>query len=203
MIVVAVITLATAALVFAFIQLSDDNNDKVASNPPPRPAAAAQTGPTGTSGPTGPETSLTGPTGPDDADPSATPSPDGTTTPDSSATPDSSTTPDASSTSTPSATSTPPDSVTGRSELTEWPTGKTAYTVIIYSGETRAQSEAKARSLNLPGLGILRSRDYSSLRAGYWVLWSGQYENLQQATAASKGLQSNAPGAYPKQVKPK
>ncbi|MEA2168880.1 MAG: hypothetical protein QOF76_2180, partial [Solirubrobacteraceae bacterium] len=38
---------------------------------------------------------------------------------------------------------------------------------------------------------------------GYWVVFSGQYDKLGQATAAARSAQSSAPGAYPKQVKPK
>jgi hypothetical protein len=63
----------------------------------------------------------------------------------------------------------------------------------------------KARPFQASGhtVGILHSDDYSSLRAGYWVVFSGQYTSDSPAQAAAKAAQSAAPGAYAKQVRPK
>jgi hypothetical protein len=194
-IVGAVIVLAIAGLLVAFLSLSDEDKTKAvasaatpAQTPVPVTGPSGPTGasPTGASGPSGPS----GPTG-------ATPEDEGTPAPDTSI-PEPSPTP----TSTATKPSSTPSGPSG--ELAEWPTGKTAFTVIIYSGTTKPLAEAKARSLSsLSELGLLRSRDYSSLRPGYWVVFKGQYDNLAQAQAAAKSVQSDAPGAYAKQVKPK
>ena len=69
-------------------------------------------------------------------------------------------------------------------------------------GQDQGSGGGQGPQPTIPGLGILHSNDYSSLAPGYWVLWSGQYDTSNQATKASKDLQSQAPGAYPKQVKP-
>lgn len=89
--------------------------------------------------------------------------------------------------------------------IAEWPAGTSAYTVVLFSGETRREAEAKARGFQSGGtdVGLLHSNDFSTLRAGYWVVFSGQYDTRKAAQDAAKGLQSPAPGAYARQVKPK
>ena len=170
-IVAAVLLIAAAALVFAFVQLSGEANkdaNKVAVVPSPTPTGTpAPSGPTGII-PTGPS-GTTGPTGPLDT---ATP---------------------------PLVTPTPTSSGVG-----SWPSGKTAYTVILFSETSKDAAKSKAQTVSsLPDVGILHSDDFSSLRSGYWVVFSGQYDTVDQATKAADDAQSQAPGAYPKQVKPK
>ena len=63
---------------------------------------------------------------------------------------------------------------------------------------------AKAKSLSsVPGVGILRSGKFSSLRRGFWVVFAGQFDTLKLAQDAAKSAQSGAPGAYAKKVTPK
>lgn len=89
-------------------------------------------------------------------------------------------------------------------QIARWPEGKTAFTVILYSGETRSLARAKAKSLSsVPGVGILRSGRFSSLRRGFWVVFAGQFDTLKAAQDAAKSAQSGAPGAYAKKVTPK
>jgi hypothetical protein len=138
------------------------------------PAALTPGTPSGPSGPTG----VAGPTGPSDVPTSPAPSPP-----------------------VPPATATPPSGGTG---IASWPSGTTAYTVVLVSAKRRAQANAKAREAKSRGIdaGVLHSNDYSSLNPGYWVVFSGQYDSADQARAkidefASKGF----PGSYPRQVK--
>jgi hypothetical protein len=178
-IVAAVLLLAAAALVFAFVELSGEA-DKAAKKPAP-------TGPSGTTGPTGfAPTGPTGiiPTGP--TGPTGTTGSSGPTGPIDSATP------------TPFSSPTPPNTVG------TWPDGKTAYTVILFSETSRASAKSKAQTVSsLPNVGILNSSRFSSLRGGYFVVFSGQYDTLAAAQDAAKSAASQAPGAYAKQVKPK
>jgi hypothetical protein len=88
----------------------------------------------------------------------------------------------------------------------DWPSGTTAYTVILWSAHSRKEAQDKATELQAAGqqnLGILHSDDYSSLRAGYWVVFSGQYDSNDAAQSAAQAAQSASPGAYAKQVKPR
>jgi hypothetical protein len=174
MIVAAVLLIAAAALVFAFVELSGEA-DKVAEKPP-------VTGPSGTTGPTGIATvaPTTGPTGVIPTPPTGVSGPTG-----------------------PIDTATPVPTSTGGS-VGSWPKGKTAYTVILFSETTRSSAKSKAQTVSsLPKVGILNSSHFSTLRGGYFVVFSGQYDTLDAAQDAAKSAASQAPGAYAKQVKPK
>ena len=72
-----------------------------------------------------------------------------------------------------------------------WPARFDGYTDVLLSiavSAGRAQADARARAAHkagLPGVGVLLSSRFSSLRPGYWVVFSGVYET---AAAAQKGL---------------
>lgn len=82
-------------------------------------------------------------------------------------------------------TTTPPSSTGG-----EWPPGQSGYTVIVASipqsqGEAAAQAEAeRARAAGLSQAGVLDSSQFSSLRPGFYVVFTGVYSTLDQAKAA-------------------
>ena len=86
-----------------------------------------------------------------------------------------------------------------------WPAGRTAFTVILSSMRSQPQAEAKASTFRDRGalVGTLRSDDFSSLRSGYWVVFSGQYSDLKSAREAARAARSLAPDAYAKQIIPK
>jgi hypothetical protein len=179
-IVAAVLLIAAAALIFAFVELSGEA-DKAAN----KPIASAPTGPSGviptptTAPPTGPSgpTGITIPTGPSGAS--------GPSGPIDSATP--------------SAPSPTPAESIGR-----WPDGKDGYTVILFSETSYSSAKAKARTVSgLPDVGILDSDKFSSLRGGYYVVFSGEYDSLARAEKEADSARSQAPGAYAKQVTPK
>jgi hypothetical protein len=83
--------------------------------------------------------------------------------------------------------------------LTNWPVGRTGFTVVLESlptssGRSLALERAKAASrAGLPQVGVLDSSRYSSLHPGYYVVFSGIYSSFGQAqsaqtTAAGKGF---------------
>jgi hypothetical protein len=104
----------------------------------------------------------------------------------------------------PPATAVPPSATPPSSGIASWPTGKTAYTVVLISATKRRQANAKAQEAKSRGIdaGVLHSNDYSSLNPGYWVVFVGQYDSAGKASAripelASKGFT----GGYPRLVK--
>ena len=174
--------IATAALVFAFVELSGEA-DRAARVEP-------ATGPSGTTGPTGPTGIPTGPTGLPTGPTGLTTGPSGVT--------------GATGPTGPVDTATPFPSSTPAPAIANWPDGETAFTVILFSETTYASAKAKARSVSsLPGVGILNSSKFSSLRGGFFVVFSDQYDTLEQAQDAAEDAASQAPGAYAKEVKPK
>lgn len=85
-----------------------------------------------------------------------------------------------------------------------WPAGVAAFTVALASDRTEDDAHraaAQAVGHGLPAVGALWSSEYSSLRPGYWFIFSGVYrseaeaqEHVRAATAA--GFR----GAYPRWV---
>ena len=74
--------------------------------------------------------------------------------------------------------------------IVSWPSGRDGYTIILTSipnTRSRGEAEAKAREAiadNLPQVGVLNSDDYTSLEAGYWVVFTGIYDTESQARGA-------------------
>jgi hypothetical protein len=90
--------------------------------------------------------------------------------------------------------------------LTNWPAGKDGYTIVLRSvpksqGRQVAEDEAR-RAINqgLSQVGVLDSSDYRSMRAGYWVVFSGVYDTLAQARGGLQNARSRYPLAYVRQV---
>lgn len=108
----------------------------------------------------------------------------------------------------------PPDTSTvpGATEPSSagtWPPGQPGYTIILASvAEAQGRSEAdsvaqRATAAGLTQVGVLRSADFSSLRPGWWVVYSGVYGTDAEARAALP--QARAAGfasAYPRRVAP-
>jgi hypothetical protein len=93
------------------------------------------------------------------------------------------------------------------SAVTEWPAGKSGYTVVLESvptttGRAFALARAKrARAAGLSQVGVLDSSNYSSFHPGYYVVFAGIYGSSGDAssavsTARTKGFRD----AYEKQV---
>ena len=72
-----------------------------------------------------------------------------------------------------------------------WPAGRDGYTDVLASiavsaGRTAAAARARAaRRAGVPQVGVLLSSSFTSLRSGYWVVFSGVYDS---ATAAENAL---------------
>jgi hypothetical protein len=90
--------------------------------------------------------------------------------------------------------------------LTTWPPGKDGFTIVLRSvpkSEGRGPAEAEARramNRGLPQVGVLDSSDYSSMVAGYYVVFSGVYDTKAQALNGLQTARSSYPLAYVRQV---
>jgi hypothetical protein len=199
-IVGVVLALAAIALVIAFLEISNDA-DRVAqapaSTPTPVPTAVAQVTQTATPAATPSSTPTPLPTPRPSATPARTPTPVPGTIPTPGGSP---TTPGG--TPTPSSGNPTP---TTSGAIAEWPAGKSGWTVVMASTTSRADGEKRARDLQAKGqnVGLLESSKYSSLRSGFWVVFSGVYDSQSAAQKASEQAQSAAPGAYAREVKPR
>jgi hypothetical protein len=77
----------------------------------------------------------------------------------------------------------------------------TAWTAVLASTKSRSEAEQKARAAGGGGeIGVLRSDDYKSLRKGYWVVFSGQYDSRSAAETAAEDA---AGDAYARQIVPR
>ena len=93
--------------------------------------------------------------------------------------------------------------------LTEWPAGKSGWTVVLGSLPTangRAFALAQARAAEHSGLqavGIIDSSQYASLHPGYYVLFAGVYTSFDDANTAATTAQSRGyRRAYPRRITP-
>jgi septal ring-binding cell division protein DamX len=174
-IVGTVLALGAAVLVLAFLELSDDA-DRAAATPAPTPTAVASAVPTETP-----------PAAPSPTSPDATPAPS----------------PAASPTPSPEASASPTPAPAGA--VATWPAGEEAWTVVLLSSTGKPEAEKRAKEISDSGTpaGVLRSDDYESLREGYWVVFSGQYETQKEAQDAAEAIGAKAAGAYARFVKPR
>jgi hypothetical protein len=180
--VIAVI--AAVAIAVAIVQLADDTGEVTQEQPgtaqvTPTPPPATTPVPTPTLTPD-----------PGLVDPNATPTPAPGTTP----------TPSPSPTETPEPTTTP-DS--GSSTVGEWPAGKSGWTVVLASTTSQSAAESRADGFTndgISGVGVLNSDDFGSLKPGYWVVFSGEYDTQAQARDALDGI--DASDAYVRRISP-
>ena len=94
------------------------------------------------------------------------------------------------------------DPVTEPSGDSDWPAGRIAWTAILSS--VRSESDARAAKARLSSsgqpAGVLLSSDYTDLRPGYWVLFSGTYDDRSAAIAQATQLRPQFPGAYARRI---
>jgi hypothetical protein len=206
--------LAVIGVILAFVALAS-RKDEVAQNPQPSPGASAA--PPGST-PTPLPTLTPAPTA--SVDPNATPTPD----PNLSPTP----TPDDGTGSTDDGTGSTDDGLgntddgtgstddglgntddgTGTTGTTVgsfpgW-SGSEGYTVIIESSTSQSGAKKVAQQAQDAGesVGILKSDEFSSLNAGYWVVFSGEYSTKSEAQDALKGIKSSYSDAYVRKITP-
>lgn len=87
-----------------------------------------------------------------------------------------------------------------------WP-ARNGFTVVIASiparGTGRADAESKAKlalSRSLRKVGVLVSDRFASLHPGYYVVFSGVYDSLEEAQTAVGRVVSRFPNAYAREI---
>jgi len=193
-IVAAVLALAFAGLVIAFLAVSDDSDEltrlaaqqstsdlPAGATPTPTPTPPPAPAPPPAPGQTVPPATTGGESGTD-----ALPGLDAV--PDSSADEDGAT-----------------GGSDGDDDVGTWPSGRSAFTVVLLSSPSRAGADKRAKELARGGtdVGVLDSDDFKSLRGGYFVAFSGQYDSRDAAEQALEDLSADAPGAYVRRVTPR
>jgi hypothetical protein len=91
--------------------------------------------------------------------------------------------------------------------LVSWPANKSGYTLVLESlpvsgGKAAALARARQAKRNgLSDVGVLTSADYSSLHAGYYVVFAGIYGSAAEAEAALASAHAKGfPDAFERQV---
>jgi hypothetical protein len=90
--------------------------------------------------------------------------------------------------------------------LVEWPPGQTGYTIVLASAPESAGRAAAVRAAQnaaqqgLTDVGVLNSSEFSSLHPGYWVVFTGIYNSLQEAQAGLDTARASYPQAYTRQI---
>ena len=107
---------------------------------------------------------------------------------------------------TPSTTPVPAPGPAPSTSLTEWP-ARDGYTVVLASiparGTGLAEAKAKAtdaRSRGLRSVGVLDSGSFASLHPGYYVVFAGVYDSLEEAQTAVGRAKARFPNAYARQI---
>jgi hypothetical protein len=90
--------------------------------------------------------------------------------------------------------------------LVEWP-ARNGYTVVLASIPARGAgldaartAAAGARKGGLRDVGVLVSARFASLHPGYYVVFAGIYESLEDAQTATSRLSGRYPNAYARQI---
>jgi septal ring-binding cell division protein DamX len=133
-----------------------------------------------------------------------------TVAPPAAATPVAAATPAPTSTAAPSTTSDPsqiPPASGGTAatpQVSDWPAGKTGYTVVLESAASRSAADARAKDLTGQGIpvGVLDSSGYASLTPDRYVVFTGQYTTRSEARLALQGLRNRVSGARVGRVAP-
>src|SRR4051794_22716221 len=102
-------------------------------------------------------------------------------------------------------TSTPTPAPAPAAAPSGWPPGKSAFTVVLASMPTKAAADDKLNAAKAAGIttaAILHSDDFPTLNKGYWVVFDGQYDTVDQAQTQASGDRGKAGfiDAYPRFV---
>jgi len=90
----------------------------------------------------------------------------------------------------------------------DWPAGRAGWTVVLQSlpessGLAAARAVAtRAGHAGAPGPGVAVSSQFSSLRPGYLIVFSGVYASAAAAEAAQRSLAGRFPRAYVRRIAP-
>lgn len=95
-----------------------------------------------------------------------------------------------------------PTTASAADGTSDWPVGRTAWTAILAS--TRSESDARSAKGRVAGAGdpagVLFSTDFTDLRPGYWVVFSGTYDSRTTAVAQAAKLRPDFPSAYARRI---
>jgi septal ring-binding cell division protein DamX len=208
LIVGVLLVAALGAIALALIELANDDQ-QVAQTPPAQTATPTPTppqAPTGEQPAPGEAGATPGAQVPEASDSATAPgqSGDATPTPENEGGSAGTATPSPSPGAGASPSPSPGSGAGSTGTVASWPSGKTAWTVILESATSQSAADAKANELSTSGtsVGVLHSDDFSSLNPGYWVVFSGQYDSESAAQSAADGLKSKVPEAYARHVVP-
>jgi hypothetical protein len=100
----------------------------------------------------------------------------------------------------------PPPPPQSSNTLTEWPSGQDGWTIVLSSVPQNAGRAAavdagqKALNAGVSDVGILNSSEYSSLHAGYFVVFSGVFNSEADARSALDAAQGSYLQAYVREI---
>ena len=106
-------------------------------------------------------------------------------------------------TTTPSAS--PEGGATPAADLEQWPSGRTAWTVVLNSSGTREDAERIAGELagkGVPDVGVIDSNDFESLGPDSFVVFSGVYDSEALAQEALGQVREPAGGGSARKIVP-
>jgi hypothetical protein len=83
-----------------------------------------------------------------------------------------------------------------------WPAGRTGWTVVLASVRSETDANTHAQRVQASGqpAGVLFSSNFSSLRPGYYVVYSGILNTREEAAAQVSNFAATHPGAYAVQI---
>jgi hypothetical protein len=86
----------------------------------------------------------------------------------------------------------------------DWPSGRTGWTAVVSSVRSLSEATATKGRVQASGqpAGVLESSDFSTLRSGYYVVFSGVFDTQAEAAAQSRRLEGSFPGSYPRRIAP-
>lgn len=86
-----------------------------------------------------------------------------------------------------------------------WPKGEEAYTVVLLTTKSRQTADETAQKAVAAGLpaGVLESDDFKRFEPGLYVVFAGQYDNVDAASDKATQASDKNPGAYARFVEPK
>lgn len=102
----------------------------------------------------------------------------------------------------------PRTGVDPRTRLTVWPRTQTGWTIVLASipkSDRRDKAVAiaqRARTRGLPRVGVLDSSRFASLRPGYWMTFTGTYQNQAEATGSLRRARAAVKGARVQRIEP-
>ena len=88
---------------------------------------------------------------------------------------------------------------------TTWPEGKKAYTVVLLTTKDKGTAEDTAKKATAAGhpAGVLKSDGFKRFEPGLYVVFSGQFGDVDTASSQAQQLGAQNPGAYARFVEPR